>query len=185
MRLQYAVFIAPGSGATESGPVENMLDANVVCLMAESESGTPDLTVEILTSADPDSGTWLPGTVLDMEMTEQDGVTENGFYFIPMGGVRYLRITSANSDEGLTVTGAFLQSPTLDYSAAFKDDGIIDTLTRITENGYIEWTTGDVYLGSVIGTDADGNLVQSYDDGFEYIPAELSIDDGNLSASVN
>ena len=185
MRLQYAVFIAPGSGATESGPVENMLDANVVCLMAESESGTPDLTVEILTSADPDSGTWLPGTVLDMDMTEQDGVTENGFYYIPMGGVRYLRITSAGADDGLTVTGAFLRSPTLDYGAAFQDDEIIDTLTRITENGYIEWDTGDGSRGSVIDTDENGNLVQSYDDGFEYIPAELSIDDGNLSASVN
>lgn len=186
MRLQYAVFIAPGSGATGSGPIENQLDANVVCLMAVSESGAPDLTVEVLTNGTPDSGTWLPGTVLDTDMTEQNGVTENGFYYIPVGGVRYLRITNSGLDSGLTVTGAFIRSATLDYGDAFADDGIMNTLTKIsaTQNGYIEWEYGDGYNGSMIDADDDGNLVQRYDDGFEYIPAELSITDGNLNATI-
>lgn len=186
MRLQYAVFIASGSGDTQSGPVENLLDANMVCLMAVSESGTPDLTVEVLTEGTPDSGTWLPGTVLNTGMTEQDGVTGNGFYYIPVGGVRYLRITSADADTGLTVTGAFIRSETLDYSKTFAGDGIMDTLTKIsdTKNGYIEWESGDGYNGSEIESDSDGYLVQRYDDGFEYIPAELSITDGNLNATI-
>lgn len=187
MRLQYVTFIESGTGATVSANVENLLDGNVLCLLALSDTA-PDLTVEIHTGRDPENGEWLPGTVFGVDMTEQSGIDANGFYYIPTGGVQYIRIKSASADTSLAVVGAFFNTPEWGYSTVFKADEIIETETRVSENenGYIEWvrSADDEYVGSELDVDDEGNLVQTYDDSFDYIPADLSMSDGDLSATA-
>ena len=166
--------------------MKNELDANVLCLLAVSDTA-PDLTVEIHTGNDPENGAWLPGTVLGTNMSEKTGIDANGFYYIPMGGVQYLRITNSSDDDTLTVVGAFYRSPVFGWNHVIKTDGIIETETEIsdTDDGYIEWTREESgYEGSNLNTDDSGNLVQVIDENFDYVPADLSIEDGTLSATT-
>ena len=67
-------------------------------------------------------------------------------------------------------------------------DDIVDTVTLRgtgSRNGYIRWRYNDTdYLGSSISMDENGMLVQTYDDSMTYVPAELSIVDGNLAGTT-
>ena len=65
-----------------------------------------------------------------------------------------------------------------------RPDMIIDTETSIN-GGYIDWMIRDSenYLGSELGIQ-NGNLVQIYDDSLAYVPADLTMEDGILSATT-
>ena len=66
-------------------------------------------------------------------------------------------------------------------------DDIYETETEIVADPLdsIEWTWDDTdYVGSEIGMDGEGNLVQTYDDSLEYAPAILEIVDGDLKVTT-
>lgn len=106
MRLQFEEFIAKGSGDTESAAVKNMLDANIIYMTVISES-TPGVTVEVLTDGEPDTGTWVDGTIMTPGGTEVTAVEENGLYYVQIGGAQYVRVKNTDADSTLEVYGAF------------------------------------------------------------------------------
>ena len=71
-------------------------------------------------------------------------------------------------------------------------DDIVDTESSLvraagtdTPTGDIEWTREEEgYVGSEIGMDANGRLTQTYNDDLSYVPAALSIVNGNLVATT-
>lgn len=102
MRLQYADFIEYGSGLTESPAIANALDANIMYLTVISETD-PAVTVQVMTDADPDTGTWLDVAVTLTDGTTAEKVTENGLYCVSVGGARYIRALSDDADATLQV----------------------------------------------------------------------------------
>lgn len=106
MRLQFAEFIAKGDGATVSEPVENALDANIIYMSVISED-TPGVTVEVLTDGEPDTGTWLDGTIMTPGGTEVSAADETGLYYVKIAGARYIRVKNTSEDDTLEVFGAF------------------------------------------------------------------------------
>ena len=106
MRLQFAEFVEKESGLTESAAVENILGADIIYLTVISES-TPGVTVELLTDGDPDTGTWVDGTIMTPAGTELESVTENGLYYVLIAGAKYVRVKNEDADDTLWVYGAF------------------------------------------------------------------------------
>ena len=106
MRLQFAEFIAKGSSLTASEAVANTLDGNIIYLTVLSES-TPGVTVELLTDGEPDTGTWVDGTVMTPGGTEVTTIEEAGLYYVLCAGARYVKIENTDADDTLEVYGAF------------------------------------------------------------------------------
>ena len=110
MRMQYAEFIAEGTGDTVSEAVRNELDANV-CYLAVLSDATPSVTVEVMSDRDLSTGTWLNGTIVNAAGEEIQSITENGIYVVPLGGVQWMRVKNGSADTTLEVSGSLNAAP--------------------------------------------------------------------------
>ena len=108
----------------------------------------------------------------------------------PKDGV-IVTATEPATDPEKTLTATASKEVGMMPNAGEKEADLIDTtataLGEDDDDGYILWSRDEDYTlkdGSEIGTDEDGYLTQTYDDGAGYAEAALAIDaDGDLSAA--
>ena len=95
--------------------------------------------------------------------------------WVEVGDAKEAQIVSLTSD-GLMAPGDDIVD---------TESGLVRAAGTDTPTGDIEWTREEEgYVGSEIGMDANGRLTQTYNDDLSYVPAALSIVNGNLVATT-